>query len=272
MQVAMRTLTLSVAAAVFFCITQPIYAQGSDPIAAIQQKLQEHITLATLDANGDIATAGSVVTLQTNSLQLCSTGAPANANAPANTYKNGKLSTGMFMWKLNLGIAQIDPDTIPMHTYVTGDKLWVVHINVKKNGVEFKLWSDPDANNIRYWGWLEIPFPKNQIPSADDVMKTIAEVITVDAPTQEPAAQTEPVVAPPPPPPAPPASQYNDVAPPQAPPAPAPTITIGERKNQVVTDFGEPQRKAAVGPKEIFFYTDLKMKVTFINGKVSSIE
>jgi len=27
-----------------------------------------------------------------------------------------------------------------------------------------------------------------------------------------------------------------------------------------------------VGPKEIFFYTDMKMKVTFINGKVSSIE
>jgi hypothetical protein len=73
-------------------------------------------------------------------------------------------------------------------------------------------------------------------------------------------------------PPAPPQRQYDNLAPPPTPPAPAPTITIGERKAQVLTDFGEPQRKAATGPKEIYFYTDLKMKVTFINGKVSSID
>jgi hypothetical protein len=74
------------------------------------------------------------------------------------------------------------------------------------------------------------------------------------------------------PPPAPAARQYDEVAPPPTPPAPAPTITIGELKAQVLTDFGEPQRKAATGPKEIYFYTDLKMKVTFVNGKVSSID
>jgi hypothetical protein len=40
----------------------------------------------------------------------------------------------------------------------------------------------------------------------------------------------------------------------------------------VTAGFGEPQRKATAGPKEIFFYTALKMKVTFTNGKVSSVE
>jgi cytochrome c553 len=70
----------------------------------------------------------------------------------------------------------------------------------------------------------------------------------------------------------PPQRQYDNLAPPPTPPAPAPTITIGERKAQVLSDFGEPQRKAVVGPKEFFFYTDLKMKVTFVNGKVSSID
>jgi len=74
------------------------------------------------------------------------------------------------------------------------------------------------------------------------------------------------------PPPAPPQRQYDEVTPPPTPPAPAPTITIGELKAQVLTDFGEPQRKAVVGPKEFYFYTDLKMKVTFVNGKVSSID
>lgn len=73
-------------------------------------------------------------------------------------------------------------------------------------------------------------------------------------------------------PPAPPQRQYDNLAPPPPPPAPAPVVTIGESKAQVAADFGEPQRKAISGPKEIYFYTELKMKVTFINGKVSSIE
>jgi hypothetical protein len=66
--------------------------------------------------------------------------------------------------------------------------------------------------------------------------------------------------------------QYEDLAPPPPPPAPAPTISMGQTRSQVIDAFGEPQRKAAVGPKEIYFYTDLKMKVTFTTGKVSSIE
>jgi hypothetical protein len=73
-------------------------------------------------------------------------------------------------------------------------------------------------------------------------------------------------------PPVPPQHQYDDVAPPPTPPAPAPTLNIGERKAQVLADFGEPQRKAVNGPKEIYFYTDLKMKIVFTNGKVSNIE
>jgi hypothetical protein len=74
------------------------------------------------------------------------------------------------------------------------------------------------------------------------------------------------------PPAAPAQRQYEDVAPPPPPPAPAPTISMGQTNEQVTAAFGEPQRKAAAGPKEIYFYTDLKMKVTFTNGKVSSIE
>ena len=72
-------------------------AQGTDPIIAVQQKLNEGIILAKLDGNGDIVTAGSVLTLKKDSLQMCATpnsGAPVNAGAPANTYKNGKLSAG----------------------------------------------------------------------------------------------------------------------------------------------------------------------------------
>ena len=75
------------------------------------------------------------------------------------------------------------------------------------------------------------------------------------------------------PPPPPPPSPMPEIAPPP-PPADAtpPTIALSQTIDQVTSAFGQPQRKAAAGPKEIFFYTDLKMKVTFTNGKVSSIE
>jgi len=168
----------------FLGMSQAMQAQGTDPLAAIQQKLEQHIVLAKLDNNGEIIAAGSVLTLKLDSLQMCSTSAPANAGAPANTYKSGKLSAGMFSWRFGLGLVNIDPNTIPMRKYVPGEKFWVVNYNVKKNGVEFKLWTDADSNNVRYWSWLEFPFAKNQIPSADEVMNTIGEVLAVDTSAQ----------------------------------------------------------------------------------------
>jgi len=82
------------------------------------------------------------------------------------------------------------------------------------------------------------------------------------------APAPEVAVAPPPPPPA----SYQDVPPPPPPPAPAPTVSNGMTPAQVTDAFGEPQRKAAIGAKTIFFYTDLKMKVTFTNGKVTNVD
>jgi hypothetical protein len=173
-------------AAIALVLSPALAAQGD--LAAIQQKLQQRITLATLDSNGEITAAGSVVTLQKGELQMCATTAPAGAGAPANTYKNGKLSAGMFSWNLGLGLLNIQPNTIPMHTSVAGEKFWIVHYNVMKNHVEFKIWTDPDSNNIRYWAWLVIPFEKKQIPSPDEFMNTLAEVLAV-APAGDQGAQ-----------------------------------------------------------------------------------
>ena len=382
MQVAAQTSRLFLAAIVLATVSHTIYAQGIDPMAAIQQRLQERIVLATLDANGEIVSAGSVITLRSGSLQMSATSAPAAAGTPTNSYKNGKLSAGMFSWNLGLGLMKIDPNSIPMHTAVAGEKFWIVHYNVMKNNVQFKIWTDADSNNIRYWTWLEIPFDKKQVPSPDQLMNTLAEVISVEPvpgqgcqsgqaenneSRQLPASTgdtsqsgvasaqgvyfrtdktsdtmelgpngvfalvqngrrydgnytvqggiltvwgpkikgqpkcslignvitdpgkttwvrpaTQNVDATPAGPtasqmtatsqPTAPQHQYEDLAAPQPPPAPAPTISMGQSKDQVTGAFGEPQRKASVGPKEIFFYTDLKMKVTFTNGKVSSIE
>jgi hypothetical protein len=108
----------------------------------------------------------------------------------------------------------------------------------------------------------------------DDSMDVLYTLLTKFRGGQWTRIEDAPEPVAPPPPPTPPSAQrqYDDIAPPPPLPAPAPTIAMGQTKSQVIAAFGEPQRKATAGPKEIFFYTDLKMKVTFTNGKVSSIE
>jgi hypothetical protein len=66
------------------------------------------------------------------------------------------------------------------------------------------------------------------------------------------------------------ASMPDIAAPPPPPDAPPPTIALGQTMDQVTAGFGQPMKVAKLGPKTIFYYTD--MKVTFTNGKVSNVE
>ena len=176
MQIAKQITTGVVAVFMFLCMSRPMQAQGTDPIAAIQQKLTEHFVPAKLAGNGDILTAGSVLILQKDGMIMCATNSPQPIE---NTYNKGKLSAGMFSWGIALGLTGVNTNTIPQRKYVSGEKFWFVADSVDKNGVHFKLWTDLDSNNLRYYAFLKFPFAKNQIPPADDVMKTIAEVIMV---------------------------------------------------------------------------------------------
>ena len=130
------------------------------------------------------------------------------------------------------------------------------------------------CNDAAALGQRGLAIPQKPVYTDDNWRKTIAvtypyyrsaiALARPVAPSSEPAPEAAP--------PALAQRQYEDVAPPPPAPAPSPTLSMGQTKNQVVAAFGEPQRKAAAGPREIFFYTDLKMKVTFTNGKVSGIE
>jgi len=54
-------------------------------------------------------------------------------------------------------------------------------------------------------------------------------------------------------------------------PAPAPkTISIGDTTEQVLAGMGQPERIVNLGPKQIYFYKNLK--VTFVQGKVTDVE
>jgi hypothetical protein len=64
------------------------------------------------------------------------------------------------------------------------------------------------------------------------------------------------------------------IAPPPPPadePAPGPkTISLGQTKDLVVANLGQPDKIAKIGSKEIYSYKDLK--VTFVNGKVTDVQ
>jgi hypothetical protein len=233
-------------------------------------------TKLTADST-DIVTPGTILVLQKDGLLMFSTDTRV---PPTSTYKDGKLGMG-FGTKvaLNIELGQLQQgatsDNVPQRKFVTGEKFWVIFATAKDDGVILRVYSDP-YNDTRYYGQLKIPFQKHVIPPVDDVMKTIAEVVTIQ-PTDD--ASAGPAQSPVPPSPVPePIVQTASVPPPITPPpppadapAPAPkTISRGQTVAQVVSILGQPQKVVKLGTKEIYSYPD--MKVTFVNGKVSDAE
>jgi hypothetical protein len=243
-------------------------AYGQDPKADLQKRLSAVFVPTKMTAdNSDIVTAGSVLVLQKDGLVMYGVDSKV---APTNTYKDGKLGIGfgaMMGIDMQLGMVQqgVNHLNVPQRKFVAGEKFWTSSIAVKDDGVVFLFFSDP-FNDVRYCAQLKIPFAKKSIPPADDLLKTIAEVITVQP--AEGSSQTEA------PPPSQPAAQLPQIAPPPPPadaPPPAPkTISLGQTKDMVVAILGQPAKVAIVGKKEIDYYPD--MKVIFIDGKVTDIQ
>jgi hypothetical protein len=254
-------------ASMFLCVAQPILAQGDPQMEAIQQKLNQQVVVSKITNQNDIATAGSIVVLQKEGLWMCG----ITAVGPyENTYKNGKYSVGRFGWGMLAGLLKVDTNTIPQLKFAAGDKFWVIGSSVDKNGIHFRFLSDP-INDVRYYTQLKLPFDKKgPVPSADDAMKMIAEVFTVQ-PSEAPV-QSAPAPAPEaaPPIPEPPAAIAPPPPPLDTPPAPPKTISLGQTKDQVIAILGQPVKKATLGPKEIYYYPD--MKVVLINGKVKDVQ
>jgi hypothetical protein len=248
------TLVVALAAA-----TPSLHAQ--DQKSEILKRLNSEFarTKMTTDRT-DIVTAGSVLVLHKDGLLMCGVQAIA---PPTSTYKNGAISFGFggnMAWGMALAPANQQAASLPQRKFVAGEKFWVAEYLVKDDGVILEFFSDP-FNDVRYYGQLKFPFPKGAVPPADNVMKTIEEVVTVDAPAQDaPAADAAAGAA------AQPAQPPDQ----PAPAAPPKTIALGQTTDQVVAILGQPQKIVNLGAKQMYFYPD--MKVIFTNGKVSDVQ
>jgi len=222
-----------------------------------------------------------------------------SGNQCTNTYKDGKFTqggvcrTGEKLKKFGMLTSRIPgadkAPTTTTRTYVAGEKFWVTKIDVRDTGKDPGIAMDffTDAvSDVRYKTSLLIPF-KGPVPSPDDALKLVAEVVKVapsddnkdakanNQPAQgnQPAAQggqPAPAAEPAPAPAATAEAAPAAIEPPPPPPADPPTVKLGQTPDEVVAALGQPAKTAKLATKEIYYYKDLK--VIFVNGKVKDIQ
>jgi len=245
-------------------------SQSQDPKDILKNRLSAMFVLTKGKIEtGEITKAGSVIELRKDGLVMW----PLDSKVPpAYIYKEGKFSMP-FMLAANLDaeLRAKNPDvnrfTIPKRTFVAGEKFWIVDCKVRDTGVILLFVSDP-YQDVRYWGQIWFPFEKKQpIPAADDFVKMIAEVIAVQPPPVQEAAQPAAPAAPSQSMPTPSAAISAPIPPPPAPPK---VVTVGQTREEVAAILGQPSKVAVVGKKEIDYYPD--MKVIFVDGKVTDIQ
>ena len=249
----MRMTKISTAIAVL--VTAIASSARSEDLAAIRQALETTYALTTPTADKtDIARAGSVLVLKKSN--LLTVDVTKMAFFP-NTYKNGRITYSKLALLMKDG----------KRTFVSGEKLWVTGIDVKDNAVVFNLFTDA-FSDVHYRGTLKFPLDRGSAPTAGVVTAMVAEVFEVeqsDAPATATAAR----------PANPPASPESVAPPPPIPPPPPPpadpkTIALGQTVDQVVSNFGQPDKVIKLGARQSYVYKD--MKVSFVGGKVTDVQ
>lgn len=160
---------------------------------SLQQKLESQFALTKVTADGgDIAAEGAVLVLKQRGVWMYST---ASKLPPLNTYKNGKISKSMardmaiaMLTKGNTGFVDL-----PKRIFPAGEKCWVIGLGIEKDGIVFRLYSAP-YNGVRYYGELKFPFDKRSVPTPDQALTMIADVLAVQpadgSSAPEPVART----------------------------------------------------------------------------------
>jgi hypothetical protein len=278
--ISLRTIVPSCLCAVLVLSCNALNAQTANTPASIEQKLESQYTLTKAAADrSDVVTAGSVLVLKKDGLLMSAT---TTGSAAQNTYKDGKISQGVWKMARMPGFGSLMSHsgtgaTVTTRTFVAGEKFWVTKITVHDDGIILELFSDP-FSDVRYYSTLKFPFAKGAYPSPEQAQSAVAEVVNIQqddaagdsgkkqAPA-ETAAATAPAATAAPTPMAP-------IAPPPPPadtPPPTPkTIALKQTKDEVVANFGAPTKIVKLGTKEIDYYPD--MKVTFVNNKVTDVQ
>jgi hypothetical protein len=153
-----------------------------------------------------IVTAGTALVLQKDNFMMRSGVCPV---PPVNTYKNEKLSLNIsFMRDLGGSMQMAGNQTTsncPQRRLGRGTQLFVNKIDVQKDAIVFRLFHVP-GNDFLYYADLKFPFGKGSVPTPDQALETISEVLAVQpvttsaghpGPTPPPQAPQPAPLAPP---------------------------------------------------------------------------
>ncbi|WEN14239.1 outer membrane protein assembly factor BamE [Rhodanobacter sp. AS-Z3] len=195
------------------------------------------LTKPTADLTS-IVKPGDVLVLNKDDLFMC---AISSAIPSYNTYKGGKLHQS-FLNKMKFFTASGNAPTVPTRMFVAGEKVLLTGVEMKDDGVQLSLLSEM-IDGLHYKAFLVLPFAKGSTPSADEVMQSLAQVISV-----QPASHDAPAEAP--------VSR---------------TLAVGQTKQQVQAILGQPTTVVQLGGgKEIDYFPT--MKVTFTGGRVTDVQ
>jgi hypothetical protein len=156
-----------------------LFAQGGNSSDLVLNRLKQQfpVTVFSQDAS-QVLTAGAVVTLQKDGFLVFRYPVPAH---PISTYKNGKLSQGFgdtFATCLANGMNQPNGcNDIPQKTLMTGEKFWISAIVVGKKDIQFVAVTDP-YDDGRYIGQIKFPFGKGSVPTPDEAVQMVSEVLS----------------------------------------------------------------------------------------------
>jgi hypothetical protein len=180
-------------------------------------------------------------------------------------YKDGSLHAPGFGSRLGSSLLGNQMTGQLPRQLAVGEKAYLVRweLNLKADKISFILFQCDGCNGLAepsmYRAGVVFQFPKTYLATADasQVEGIIGNVLTVlhSAPAR---AQLPPAGSP----------QGLETQVPTA--QESVNIQLGQTPDQVISMLGQPERKAAVGPKEIYFYKD--MKITFQNGTVWDVQ
>ena len=243
-----------------------LHAQASSPATpSLEDQLAAQYPLAKITNQG-----GCTITNPDTSLALQKPGLgalPAKTYSPmcAMHYKDGGFKASGFKCKYWLNMSKQEPVNLQK-----GDKVFPTKFEVGKDELKIAIGycSGDPPQATAYKAEIVVEFPKDFLKTASvpQVEGKIAEVLTADNGGDQQQSQQSSGSAP---------AQQPNQAQPQPPPAQASScnVDIGLTITQVVSVCGNPvnQSKGA-GTKLIYFYDQPKLKVVFVNGKVTDIE
>ena len=169
----------------YLALSDQAGAQDDSVLARLKQQLP--ITVFSQDAS-QVLTTGAVVTLQKDGFLVFRYPVPAH---PISTYKNGKLSQGFgdtLATCLANGMNQPNGcNGIPQKTLMIGEKFWISAIVIGKKDIQLVAVTDP-YDDGRYIGQIKFPYGKGSVPTPDEALRMVSEVVTAD-PAQNQSAQ-----------------------------------------------------------------------------------